>query len=247
MTRYCFCPTAYWPGSGGGAGGARDWFGKRSSRSFMTWLVLSVLFLRFFSSSRAWQGEKKRGKMNENRTVENTFLKLHAGSMFSAHHLHLLFQLHVGFLVGFWHWVQVVDGQSVKMKLFIFSFFFLVLLRVIQKNQEVYTKASYGNYPTIRKCKHHHVSYTRTPWAAQQVWWDRGWQHSWRAFPWRLVGLSQWSPWSHQTSSPSHYRYQHGQHVHVSPCVTCFVLFMVTPERPTVERWWQSHDGVDHR
>lgn len=30
--------------------------------------------------------------------------------MFSAHHLHLLFQFHVGLLVGFRNWVQVVDG-----------------------------------------------------------------------------------------------------------------------------------------
>lgn len=41
------------PGSGGGAGGIRDRFGSRSSRSFMTWLVLFALFLLFFSSSRA--------------------------------------------------------------------------------------------------------------------------------------------------------------------------------------------------
>lgn len=43
------------PGGGSSSmgGGARDLFGSRSSKSFITWLVLSLLFLRFFSSSRA--------------------------------------------------------------------------------------------------------------------------------------------------------------------------------------------------
>lgn len=44
------------PGGGGSSsvgGGIRDLFGSRSSKSFITWLVLSLLFLRFFSSSRA--------------------------------------------------------------------------------------------------------------------------------------------------------------------------------------------------
>lgn len=44
------------PGGGGSSsvgGGIRDLFGSKSSKSFITWLVLSLLFLRFFSSSRA--------------------------------------------------------------------------------------------------------------------------------------------------------------------------------------------------
>lgn len=44
------------PGGGGSSsvgGGMRDLFGSKSSKSFITWLVLSLLFLRFFSSSRA--------------------------------------------------------------------------------------------------------------------------------------------------------------------------------------------------
>lgn len=34
-----------------------------------------------------------------------------------SHHLHLLLQLHIGVLVGLWHRVQIVNGQSVKKKM----------------------------------------------------------------------------------------------------------------------------------
>lgn len=49
----------------------RERFGSRSSRSFITWLVLSVLFLRFFSSSRAWI-DAERDEGDDDDDIETT-------------------------------------------------------------------------------------------------------------------------------------------------------------------------------
>ena len=100
------------PGGGSSSctvgGGIRILFGSRSSKSFFTWLVLSLLFLRFFSSSRASSIQEKvilrsEGKREQthNRKQEETH----------TDHLHLLFKIHVCLLVCLWHRIQVVDGQ----------------------------------------------------------------------------------------------------------------------------------------
>lgn len=64
--------------------------------------AVSVVPSVFFFIPSLIEGEEKKVRHTEMKTelLKTRFL-VYADSMFSAHHLHLLFQLHVGFFVGF--------------------------------------------------------------------------------------------------------------------------------------------------